>query len=290
MKKIFLVLILISAAFTGMAQVTSVTEDFNVSCINVGPNYPPFWSQWNIIPPLSPLAWNCAPLSGRDGTPGMQCNGYYSGVYYLDTAWLFTPQLDLTHYDNDVYIKFDSRYEHSAAKLSVMVSTNYNKYRDPDSPIVWNDLTSALTPIFTPDDSLGWVTHWADLTPYKSVPLYVAFRYTSTTSAAGAWTLDNIMTTPFSMNVTTVQKQNVPLTILGNSSSSQIMFSYNTYAAGNYDVVLYDNIGREVYKGTISSRGGSQVYTLSNLSLHPGMYVLKMGNHEGYGTVKTIVE
>ena len=292
MKKLRLLSLLLIIAITADAQtLTSLSEDFNVPCSYIGPNYPPQWTEWNIVPPVSPLEWNCAPLSGKDGTPGIQCNGLYSGVNYADTAWLFTPKLDLSSYSNSIFLKFDAKYEFSAGRLHVKVSTNYHTRSNPDSlSTTWDDITSALTPMIGPGDSSGWVTHWADLTPYKSTPIYVAFNYTSSTTAAGDWTIDNVETTPYSVKVNDPIKDMLHLSILGNSTNEQITLLYSLRDPGNYGITIYDNVGREVHKESFYAGNGTSTHAISGLALHPGIYIIKMNNNETYGTIKTIVE
>ena len=135
MKLIFPFLLLLACVTTTFAQVTSLNENFDVSCATTGANYPLGWSEINTVAPLSALAWTCAPLDGRWGTGGIECNSYYSGVNYKDTAWLFTPQLDLSGYTGNIYLRFDSKYEFIAARLSVLASNHYTPGTNPDSVV-----------------------------------------------------------------------------------------------------------------------------------------------------------
>lgn len=294
MKKLYLLLLsTLSFCATQAQTVTSLGEDFNTTCATGGIHYPLHWSQWNVIPPVTALAWSCTELGGRYGTPGMQCNSYFGGTHYLDTAWLFTPQLDLTAFTDSVYIRFDSRYTISGARMQVLINHMYNPGTIPDSPGVsstWMDMASRLSPVIGPDDSAGWVTHYVNLTSYKNIPLYVAFRYASTATTGGQWTIDNVFLTPWGLNVDAAVKKNIALTILGNSTRDKVTYSGTFTNAGDYDVQVYDNLGRLVHKETIYANAGTQSQTLRNLNLHGGMYFIKVGNTTGYEMAKTIVE
>ena len=152
------------------------------------------------------------------------------------------------------------------------------------------DLTDSVSPVFTEDDSAGWVTHQANLTPYKSmVPLYLAFMYTSTTTSGSIWYLDNIQTTTFILSVLGPAENTLPLTVIGNSTSSQITLSYKTESAGLYHLTLYDVVGHKAYEEDMNSSPGTATYAINGLHLHSGMYLIKMSNGLTYGTTKTIV-
>jgi hypothetical protein len=286
----------IIAAHTQAQTVTTLNETFNASCATTGNNYPLWWTEWNTIPPVNALAWTCTPAGGRDATPGIVCNSYIGGVHYKDTAWLFTPRLNLTGYTDSVYLRFDSRYDISGGKMQVVYSPVYdtNAYNPNDSIYMntWVDLSVAerISPVIGPDDSAGWVTHYVNLTPCKASPLYVAFRYVSTTTSGGAWTIDNVILTPWGLNVADVKKHAMRLSIAGGSSTSHISFSGDYPNAGNYNAYLYDCQGREVHKMTFFTTAGLSTQSMNDLSLTPGIYFLKVGDINTYSTTSTIIQ
>ncbi len=297
MKIISSLLILLCSSLTVSATVdtvTSISENFDASCTVVGPNYPAGWSEWNTVPPISALAWNCGPASGRWGTGGMECTSFIGGVNYKDTAWLFSPLLKLADYPGKVYLRFDSKYEFIAARLSVFVNVNtsYVPGHNPDSSGTdWAEMTSSMTPVINPNtDSADWVTHQVDLSTFKLAPTFIAFRYTSTASTGGVWTIDNVYTTTFPLDVINVSKELLPITVLGTSSTSRIDFECGIKKAGSYKVGVYDILGREVYHENIEANGGPQKIALKNLQLTSGMYIIKVGDEVSYGYAKTIVQ
>ena len=294
MKLIFPFLLLLACVTTTFAQVTSLNENFDVSCATTGANYPLGWSEINTVAPLSALAWTCAPLDGRWGTGGIECNSYYSGVNYKDTAWLFTPQLDLSGYTGNIYLRFDSKYEFIAARLSVLASNHYTPGTNPDSVVGgWEhvDSASTMSPVIDPTiDSADWVTHWINLTAFKGVPIYIAFRYISSSTAGGVWTIDNVLTTLWGMGIKDPESGVLPITILGNSTTDKIVFSAGVQHAGEYYIDVYDIVGRKVHSEKVNATASKTNYTLSDMNLMPGMYIVKMGNETTYGVTKTVVQ
>ncbi len=286
----------IIAACAHAQTVSSLSETFNASCATTGNNYPLYWTEWNVIPPVNALAWTCTPAGGRDATPGIVCNSHIGGTHYMDTAWLFTPRLDLSAFPDSVYLRFDSRYDISGARMQIVYNPTYDTTGlNPNDSVYLHgfmDLSTAnrVAPVIGPDDSAGWVTHYVNLTSFKSVPLYVAFRYVSTTTAGGAWTIDNVFLTPWGLNVTDVSKHSMKLSVIGGSTTSKISFAGDYPNAGNYNVYLYDGMGREVRKETFFMGSGLGTHSLNDLSLTPGIYFLKVGDINTYSTCSAIVQ
>jgi hypothetical protein len=158
---------------------------------------------------------------------------------------------------------------------------------------IYLDLIDSLLPQFDTTDSINWTTHQVDITNHiNDGNFYLTFRYTSTTTTGTAWFLDNInlTTTPLNLNVKSVSKEVLPLTIIGNSSATKIALSYSTAEAGTYRIVIYDMVGRMVYDGQIVTQTGNASYTIDGLNLYPGMYCVKMGNANTYGVTKLLIQ
>jgi len=271
------------------AQATSLNENFNTSCSSGSGAFPTDWAYYNPISGTTPMGqWQCSSTDGRWGTPGIECTGIWGSpaADNLDTSYLVSPALNLSSYAGNVYLNFDSKTSriYLGGRISILASTDSNFQTGV------YDLTDSVSPIFTEDDSSGWVTHQANLAPYKSmVPLYLAFLYTSTTATGSIWYLDNIQTTTFILSVSGPTENTLPLTVIGNSTTSQITLSYKTETAGIYHLIIYDAVGHKAYEEDISSAAGIATYAISGLHLHSGMYLIKMGNGLTYGTTKTIV-
>lgn len=292
MRKILLIVLFIIPTLISKAQVTSLNETFNAFCNAIGENYPTYWTQSNTV-----TAWTCGPTAGRGLTPsttspGIECNNTIGSTDYVDTAWLITPQLNLSFYTGNIYLQFDTKYFNAGSRLSLLVSGNYSAGWPPDTVInghTWDDLTSVTTPVLDNTGSATWVTHVVDLTSYKATPMYVAFRYTANGTGSSTWIIDNVMTTQTPVGVPVIQDQPLSLNIVG-SNTRQVTLSYCTPVAAKYQLLLYDILGHVVYKDVINAQQGPHTYIIDGLDLHEGMYLVKMENGAAYCTAKVMVK
>ena len=296
MKHLFLLSLLAISAIKASAQVTSLSENFNSNCAVLGENYPNYWSEYDIYSnPV--IAWTCGPSDGRgtsEGTtsPGIQCHNDDGFTTYTDTAWLFTPQLNLSFYSGGIYLQFDTKFLNDAARLSILVSNSYQAGWPPDTLLAeqtWSDLTSGVSPDLGNTGSATWTTHSVDLTPYKSAPLYVAFRYTSSSTGSSTWIIDNVSTTQTPVNrVSIIEKNALSLNVVG-AAPGKIVLSYSVPVAATYRLAVYDMVGRVVHKETLNVQEGTTTHTIDDLDLQEGMYLVKMDNGITHTTAKAIV-
>ena len=152
------------------------------------------WTQYSVT---GPQAWACTTF-GRDpnapnGTAaapyGVQMNGYASGNIENED-WFISPAFDLTAYTYPLF-SFWSRTAFNGPALKLRVSTNYSGTGAP-SAATWTDLNVT----FPASGSDTWTqTAATNLAAYKGAKVYVAFVYTSTSTAAARWTLDDISLT-----------------------------------------------------------------------------------------------
>ena len=191
----------ISHASTG-----AVTRTVTLTGTGVDPNQTVFnfntcatalsdgWSQYSVA---GAQVWACTTF-GRDpnapsattATPyGVQMNGY-SGGNVANEDWFISPSFNLTTYSFPLF-SFWSRTAFNGPGLKLMVSTNYSGSGAP-SAATWTDLNAQ----FPGASSDVWTqTAGIDLSAYKSARVYLAFVYTSTTTGAARWTLDDIALT-----------------------------------------------------------------------------------------------
>ncbi len=289
MKKFILFALLVISLSNTDAQVTSLDEHFNTFCAVLGENYPTYWSEYDIYSnPL--IAWTCAPVGGRNGTPGIGCNNYDGTTYYLDSAWLFTPQLNLSYYTGNIYLQFDAKFTSDAARMSLLVSNIYQAGTLPTTGQTWNDITSATTPVLNNQGNSDWQTYQVDLTPYAGAPLFVSFLYTADVVGSGQWMIDNVFTTQIELGVQAVTDKMLPLSVIGACTSGQIAISYSTPASGPYSLEIYDMTGRKVRVEEVAAHAGTNNYTVDGLSLASGMYLVKISNGTAYGITKAFVQ
>lgn len=285
MKKIFLLCLTTFLIVAANAQpVTSLSENFNASCNISSPHYPAGWNDINIVAGTIPDGiWTCGPVDGKDGQPCIECTGYYGGTYHVDTAFLITPELNLTGYTGNVYLNFDTKvsYIYTGVELSVLQSY--------DSTFAI-DTALGVTPEFGVPDSSDWVTHQVNITGFKGMPFYIGFRYTSPIGYGSTWYIDNINTTTTPLGVKNTISEKLPLTIVGNSTSDNISFSCSVNTAGIYNVALYDITGRCISSEIVNYSSGTNTHHINGLNLASGMYFLKVGNETAYGATKLVVQ
>lgn len=205
-------------------------------------------------------------------------------MYNLDTSYLVTPLLNLGGYSGNIYLQFDTRTTniHLGGNLALLISTD-TPYHDTATTI---DLTASVNPLFGNGDSTGWVTHQANLTPYKNTPFYVVFRYTSTSSTGSAWYLDNVNTSTTRLETPVITGNEISLSGSGNSNSQDITIYFTAPAAGTYNLILYDLTGQLICNKIIHAATGYQTYSLDEVNLHSGIYFARLTNDAYSGIAK----
>lgn len=111
----------------------------------------------------------------------------YSGVNTQAETWLISPAVDLTGSTAPIF-SFENTCNYSGPDLEVFISTNYDGSSMP-ATATW----TALNPILS-SGSWAWVSSGnISLSPYVgSSAVYVAFKYTGTSSTGKTWEIDDI--------------------------------------------------------------------------------------------------
>ena len=288
MKKLYTILISALLTSSCFGQVITLHENFDAACGAATPNIPAGWIDYNVIPPVADtMNWNCAATLGRDGTPGVICMGYYAGAYHLDTAYLFTPAIAISAYTDSVYLFFDSKYDVGTG--GSYHRAHFEILMNPDSflilpviPTSDSNLTLALTPLIGPGDSSGWVTHQVDLSPYKFLSyVRVGFRYASSDTDAGAWTIDNVNTSPFSLHVQQMAAAQKTLNLIGGlTQDGSLMVYYLAPEEGAYSLTVTDMNGHDVLQTNVSVIAGRGNFTLPIDGVASGIYILRLFNKD----------
>ncbi|MCW3122618.1 MAG: C-terminal target protein [Flavipsychrobacter sp.] len=275
------------------AQIHAINQNFDVACV-LDANFPGGWVRANVNANNIPKGqWNCTPEKGRPNaagvtTPGMCCTGYFDGDFHADTAFLVLPKMNLESYaPNKIYLQLDAKTNTFTGRsdLSIFVANDdvWIGGVDIDPGLISPKLSS-------PTDTL-WHTYQVELTGYESsADFYIGLKYISTTGHGSIWFLDNVILTPYKTGINNVLTEILPMTVIGNATSEQVKVSYSIKEAGQYDLVIYDLVGRQLYKEVITAKSGISEHTISGLHLPSGMYCIKMGNENNYGTVKAVVQ
>jgi len=126
----------------------------------------------------------------RDGDHYAEINGFGGNKGSED--WLITPAVDKGTYEN-LWLSFEYIKRYDGDGLSVWVSSDYDGKGTPENA-TWSDVTDEVE--WT--DGSSWdpeETGGVDITEYAGSTTYVAFKYESTSGAAGGGSLfriDNI--------------------------------------------------------------------------------------------------
>lgn len=290
--------ILLSLATQG--QVTSLSNDFDASC-GISTGFPTGWQRYDpILPGTYPEGtWRCAPDGGRGNgtavtTNGLTCTGVWGGSYHLDTSYLITPRLDLTGYYPRAYLYFDTKVDSIAiiagGKLSVLYTIDTSTI---PSNFVYVDSTNNVRPSLNTPGFSGWTTRVTSLSHFVypgAAPFFISFRYTSPSTAGSQWFLDNVYISGDQLSVSDPDRTILPVTVVGNSTTSHVALSLRPAAAGTYKLGIYDLTGRELYIENVWLEARHVMHNIDNVHLVPGMYFVKIGNGSGFGSTKFVVQ
>ena len=194
--------------------------------------------------------WKCSQF-GRNGTNGVDVNGFANGTAQTNDAWLISPALNLNNIVNLAVLSFYSRGEFTGPKIQLYVSTTYDGSSVPNLAD-WTELNGNFP---TPPGTA--TTAWTfsdniDLSLYKSAPkVYIAFRYTSSAALnAARWSVDDIAITDQStlLTINPTQLSFGEISVGANSSSQSVSFK----AIGSNDLTLTPPAGYQLSADNIN--------------------------------------
>jgi hypothetical protein len=135
-----------------------------------------------LIPSELTYVWQHAPSYSC-----MKASAYVGQAYYAE-SWLVSPAINLTGVSAPT-LKFEQAVNYAAPQgaLFVMISTDYN---GEVLQATWTELSLSAWPS---GSNWTFVSSTADLTPYIGQNVTIAFKYTSTTSAATTWEVKNFV-------------------------------------------------------------------------------------------------
>ncbi len=90
-------------------------------------------------------------------------------------------------------------------------------------------------------------------------------------------------------SVKTVDMKHLDMSVLGAATANSIKLGFAT-EGGMYHLSVTDLSGRVVFGKNIQTQAGAQQYTLSDLNLTGGLYIIKLTDGQSAGIVKAIVE
>jgi hypothetical protein len=145
-------------------------------------------------------AWTSVSVVGNEiwtgssyGNPSFcaTISGYAAGNKNNED-WLISPSIDFTNKTIGKLI-FDSATKYTGNSLQVYISTNYTG--GAPSAATWTLVSATMAPV---NSNFAWTNSGAiniSSTAANQSNVRIAFKYTSTTSAAATWEVDNVLIT-----------------------------------------------------------------------------------------------
>lgn len=138
---------------------------------------------WTFVNVLGDQQWSISYSSGT--THYAKMNGYDGGAK-ANEDWIISPAFNLNEWNNAT-LSFVTAKNYNGNNLQVFFSNDYDG-SDPTSA-TWDELTCTIS-------SGSWT--WTEsgnisLSSYSGTNCYIGFKYTSTTSAAATWEVDDIL-------------------------------------------------------------------------------------------------
>jgi len=147
------------------------------------------WGAWDTISVIGVQVWDRDNSYGVGGTPCARMSGYDNGAQDNED-WLISPPMNLDNYTNE-NLTFQTALNYSGPDLEAFISTDYDGGGDPGTG-TWTAVSFTLSP-----GSWAWTASGnIDMSSYNGTAVYIAFKYTSTTSAGAAtWEVDEVLVT-----------------------------------------------------------------------------------------------
>tara|TARA_B100000900_G_scaffold393048_1_gene389147 strand:+ start:3585 stop:4940 length:1356 start_codon:yes stop_codon:yes gene_type:complete len=142
---------------------------------------------WTVVNVTGEQEWEITPYGNP--APSAKVSGY-SGGNNVNEDWLITSSIDLSSLSTAI-LNFQSVVRYNGPSLEVFASSDYNG-GDPSSDGNWTELSVILD-----TDSSSW-SSWTDsgnvdLSSYTGGNVYIAFKYTSTSSGSATYEIDNVL-------------------------------------------------------------------------------------------------
>jgi hypothetical protein len=140
------------------------------------------WWEYDVVGPQS---WENYEYQGDQFA---RMSGYDDGAIENED-WLISPQMSLNVYI-DVKFKFESARDFAGDDLKLYLSQDYDGSSDPND-FTWVELTDEAN---WSQDNWEWIESGIiDLSLFVNPSCYLAYKYTSSSSEAAGWEIDNIL-------------------------------------------------------------------------------------------------
>lgn len=146
---------------------------------------------WTTFSASGAQAWTYSSTFGNPG--GMMKMSGFATVNNANVDWLISPVQNLSTLTT-ANLSFDNAYKFTGPAIEVLVSNNYSGTGNP-SAATWTTLTGAVLSSGNYVYANSGQLSLSSFVGAGNSNVYVAFKYTSTTSAGSTWEIDNVKIT-----------------------------------------------------------------------------------------------
>ena len=203
MKNIFKIIFFISLLSTALTSCVG-DEDTEIPYLDPIPPTDPNiffqetfetnFSKWVAFSKTGSQVWTLDPKNGNPDECA-KISGFVSGASNANVDWLISPAQDLSGL-SVAKLSFDNSYKFTGNPIEVYVSNNYKGTGDPEATgVTWKKINDVLLS----DGNFVYKNSGdidiSDFTGAGNNKVYIAFKYTSTSSASSTWEIDNVKIT-----------------------------------------------------------------------------------------------
>ena len=146
---------------------------------------------WNKISEVGTQVWT---LDTQYGNPGScaKISGFANSANNNNEDWLISPVINLSSVTT-AFLSFDNAYKFSGNPIQVYLSNNYSGSGSPyASGVTWTEVTGATLSAGNYAWTNSGLLNISSFTGVTNSNVYLAFKYTSTTSGSSTWEIDNV--------------------------------------------------------------------------------------------------
>jgi hypothetical protein len=237
---------------------TVIIESENFNAYSLGD-----WMGYNV---LGPQIWMIDSIHGVGSSACAKMSGFAS-TSNENEDWLISPPMNFTEYIHEL-LTFQNAYKYAGPVLDVFISTNYDGVSDP-TEADWTQLNYTMSPgnwVWTPSGNI-------DVSGFNANPVYIGFRYTSTSTESTTWELDDIVITgDLLIGMDEQGPEPAGFSIVPNPAGSQCRLIFN--GSNSREVRIVSVVGNLVY--TDKTTGSS--LAINTASLAPGVYFVQVND------------
>ena len=148
---------------------------------------------WTTYSVTGAEVWTYSATYGNPG--GMVKMSGYAGSNHANEDWLISPVQNLSSLTAGAKLSFDNAYKFAGDPIVALVSNNYSGTGDPNLA-TWTPLTGA---VLSSGNYVYANSGLLDITAFtggSNTNVHIAFKYTSNTTTASTWEIDNVKITP----------------------------------------------------------------------------------------------